>query len=64
MKIKPTRKFYFGCFIIVVFGIFVGFLTPHWVLSILLPMMGLVGFIDLELINILVKDLDERRTAE
>ena len=63
MKIKPTKLFYLGCFVITAFGIYIGsFVSLNY--SIMLSFLGVVGFIDLELINILVHNLNERGTSD
>ena len=54
MKIKQTPMFYAACLVIVSYGFYVGSLTSP-IYSIILPITGLLLFINLELLIMLAK---------
>ncbi len=57
--ITPTKKFYLGFVVIFLIGVFFGVYSNNFVFAVLLPLIGVMLFIDLELINLLVKQEKE-----
>ena len=55
MIIKPTKKFYLGCLIIVFTALYFGSFHSY-TFAIFLSMAGLLIFIDIELINLLIEN--------
>lgn len=53
--IKPTRLFYFGCFIIIVEGIWFGFMMDNILKGLVIGILGVVLFTALDLVSIYIK---------
>lgn len=54
--IKPTRLFYFGCFIIIVEGIWFGFMMDNILKGLVIGILGVALFTALDLMSIYIKN--------
>lgn len=63
MKFKPTKLFYAGCVIITLFGFYMGTFVNYY-FAVIMAIIALFGFMDIELMNILARKYAEEQQSE